>query len=75
MDPRVCATLHVFHAITGCDTTSSLQEEANTVKTEACCAHCRCVQSDKLVAMHTPCNSVQHTSVFTLKKMHGIVEV
>ena len=23
MDPRVCATLHVFHAFTGCDTTSS----------------------------------------------------
>ena len=21
-DPRVCATLHVFHAFTGCDTTS-----------------------------------------------------
>ncbi len=23
MDPRVCATLHVFHAFTGCDNTSS----------------------------------------------------
>ena len=22
LDPRVCATLHVFHAFTGCDTTS-----------------------------------------------------
>ena len=24
MDPRICATLPVFHALTGCDTTSSL---------------------------------------------------
>jgi len=23
MDPRMCATLHVFHAFTGCGTTSS----------------------------------------------------
>ena len=23
IDPRVCATLHVFHAFMGCDTTSS----------------------------------------------------
>jgi len=23
MDPKVCATLHVFHAFTGCDTTSA----------------------------------------------------
>ena len=24
LDPRVCATIHVFHAFTGCDTTSSV---------------------------------------------------
>ena len=23
LDPRVCATIHVFHAFTGCDSTSS----------------------------------------------------
>ena len=24
LDPRVCATIHVFHVFTGCDTTSSV---------------------------------------------------
>ena len=42
---RVCATQ--ITSDTGCDTTSSLilQEEASTVKTEACCAHTNSVRS------------------------------
>ena len=51
----MCYSNHVFHAITGCDTTSSLilQEEASTVKTEA--------------VVHTPTVYVAHFSFYSEK--------